>query len=317
MSKISVIILVYNVREYVSRCLDSVLAQTFGEFEVICVDDGSTDGSGEICDQYVKKDCRVRVFHNSNSGISRARNFALAHVNTEWFAYVDADDWIEPDYLEILYNNAVENACDISACNFQRNNKFCMGYEGADEKIVFFKSPKKCIHSFICSKDSMQGMVWNKLYRTERYKDIAFDESVKMTEDCLYTYHIMKNCKNACYVSKQLYHWYFRHDGESQSKKIECDFTPANVFLYLYEDTLSMQDYEVSKMLQQNYIKYVLKILIFAQYAKSDSAVLDAKKRCGEWKADVWAFFDVRTKLKYMLVMRLPFLVPVVRFMRK
>lgn len=317
MSKISVIILAYNVEAYVGRCFESVLAQTFTDFEVVCVDDGSTDSTGDICERYAEKDARVKVFHIANGGISRARNFALELIHTEWFAYVDADDWVEPEFLEVLYRNALENFCDISACNFQRNETYGMGSQDVKEEKIIFSSSAECIHSFICSENSLQGMVWNKIYRTEKYRNVRFDESVKMTEDCLYTYHIMRQCEKACYVSLPLYHWFLRKNSESQSRVLDCDFTPANVFLDLYKETWMLQNEEVTRVLQQNYIKCVLKIIIFSVYDSINTDAQDAKKRCREWKKDVWKFLDLRTRMKYILVMFLPWMLPVIKLMRK
>ena len=99
--KISVIVPVYNVEKYLRRCVDSILTQTFTDFEVLLIDDGSTDGSGKICDEYAKKDKRVRVFHKENGGVSSARNLGLDNVRGRYVTFVDADDKISPDYFPV------------------------------------------------------------------------------------------------------------------------------------------------------------------------------------------------------------------------
>lgn len=301
MLKISVIVPVYNVEKYISRCLDSLLAQTFADFEVICVDDGSLDDSGKICEKYAEQDGRIKVHHIENSGVSNARNYALSKAEGEWYAFVDADDWVEPDYLETLYEKATQNDCDIAACSFQRNNAFTMGYSKENIRTVLIDGSKKCIRNFICSVDSMQGMVWNKLYRADLFKDICFDVNVKVNEDCLYTYQVMKRCHKACFVTAPLYHWFFREDSACHSKAVACDFTAANVFLYLYEETASMEDEAVRKTLQKNYIGSVLKVFLHADYKKKDAEVKEARNRCRQWRKVVWKAFDSRTKLKYVL----------------
>ena len=114
---ISVIIPVYNVEKFLRECLDSVLAQSFSDFEVLLVDDGSTDGSGAICDEYVERDPRVRVFHRENRGQAAARNFAVFQTEADWIAFVDSDDIVHPQYLEILLNATVEQDVRISMCD--------------------------------------------------------------------------------------------------------------------------------------------------------------------------------------------------------
>ena len=106
MDKISIIIPVYHVQEYIGRCLESILLQTYSNFEVLCVEDGPGDKSGEICERYGRQDNRIRVFHLERGGVGYARNYALSRMEGEWFAFLDGDDWIEPEYLEILYRNA-------------------------------------------------------------------------------------------------------------------------------------------------------------------------------------------------------------------
>lgn len=308
MIKISIIVPVYNVEKYIGRCLDSLLVQTFADFEVICIDDGSPDGSGKICEEYVKRDSRIKVHHIENGGVSNARNYALSEAAGEWYAFVDADDWVEPDYLETLYEKATENDCDIAACSFQRNNIFTMGYNKENIRTVMIDGAGNCIRNFICSVDSMQGMVWNKLYRADLFKDISFDADVKVNEDCLYTYEVMKRCRKACFVTAQLYHWFFREDSACHSKIVACDFTAANVFLHLYEETVSMEDEAVRRTLQKNYMGSVLKVFLHADYKKKDAEVKEARNRCRQWRKAVWNVLDSRTKLKYVLAFHIKWL---------
>ena len=101
--KISVIVPVYNVEKYLHKCIDSILVQTFTDFELLLIDDGSTDKSGDICDEYAVKDARVRVFHTENRGVSAARNHGLREASGDWICFVDSDDWVENCYLEYLY----------------------------------------------------------------------------------------------------------------------------------------------------------------------------------------------------------------------
>lgn len=311
--KISVIIPIYNVQDYLSICLNTILEQTYSNLEIICIDDGSTDRSGEICDEYALTDKRFVVHHISNQGVSNARNYALSIMTGDWFAFVDSDDWIDTNYFEVLYHNAIVNNCDISACGFQRNIQYVQKNDTEQNnkkaRSVLFYSPLECIHSFICSKDSLQGMTTNKLYRAERYKDITFDINVKVNEDCLYTYNVMQRCEKACLTTAPMYHWFTRIDSASHTKNIKANFTAANVFLYLYKDTLQYNDREVSLKLQVNYISSVLKVLLYAKYKRNNPEILDAKKQCSLWKKDVWCCYNIKNKVKYYIAFYIPWLV--------
>ena len=117
MAEISVIVPIYNSERYIKRCVDSILTQTFKDFELILLDDGSTDQSGRLCDDYAEQDSRIRVIHQKNQGQASTRNTGIRLSSAKWIAFVDADDMIHPQYFEILYRVAVENKVKISACH--------------------------------------------------------------------------------------------------------------------------------------------------------------------------------------------------------
>ncbi len=303
---ISIIVPFYNMQKYLDRCLESILKQSFHDYEVVCVDDGSTDMSGEICEQYREKHDKIKVYHIANQGVSNARNYGLSRMKGKWFAFVDADDWIEPNYLSLLYENAIHNDCDVSACFFQRDNHYCVESDTSDFETIVFETSQQCIHSFICEDMSLEGMACNKLYCAEKFGDVCFDTRVKVNEDCLYTYEIMKRCSKACLCTAPLYHWFYREDSASNAKALSVDFKPADVFLELYHETIPMKDEALACTLKKNYIRAVLKVLIHGKYAKSDKEVRQAKKQCRQWRKDVWRLLDNRTKLKYILIMYMP-----------
>ena len=116
--KISIIVPVYNVEKYLNRCIDSILNQTLEDIELILVDDGSKDGSGQICDEYAVKDCRVRVFHIENGGPAKARNLGIIHAIGEYIGFVDSDDYIESSMYERLYSRAMINNSDVVMCGY-------------------------------------------------------------------------------------------------------------------------------------------------------------------------------------------------------
>ena len=121
MPKVSIIVPVYKAEAYLHRCVDSILAQTFTDFELLLIDDGSPDRSGEICDEYAQKDSRIRVIHKENGGVSSARQRGLDEAVGEYTIHVDSDDWVEPNMLEELYKKAKQDDADIVICDYFNN----------------------------------------------------------------------------------------------------------------------------------------------------------------------------------------------------
>lgn len=299
---ISIIIPIYNSEAYIARCLDSILAQTYPAFEVLCIDDGSTDESGKLCDAYREKDDRIRVYHMENRGVSHARNYGLSLMAGNWFCFVDSDDWVEPNYLERMYRLAIEKQCHVVACGIGEAYEFVVGKTQSDEQVYLFDSSKKCIQNFICDGNSMHGYVWNKLYNRQRFGDVRFDEQLKVNEDCMYSYEIMSGCDRACLTTTELYHWYIRPDSACHKRAEKADFSAANVFLQLYDKLQGEGMEEARIVLRRNYIISVVQVLLYARYEPGDAEVALAKKRCKEWKKIVWKQFDMKQKLKYWYV---------------
>lgn len=297
--KVSIIIPVYNVQLYLDKCFESILAQTYANFEVICIDDGSTDESGRLCDFYQEKDNRIKVYHIENHGVGYARNYGLSMMNGDWFCFVDPDDWIEPIYIERMHELACENRCDVVACNVDKTYEYVMGIEGIAEQIYFFETSRECIRNFICDQNSMHGISCNKLYRAEIFKGIRFNEKVRVNEDCLYIYEVMSACSRACLTTLPLYHWYIRPDSACHRKAERADFSAANVFLSLCEKVQDEDMAEARTILRKNYISSAVQVLLYANYEKKDAGVALAKERCKQWKKEVWNRFNVKQKMKY------------------
>ena len=162
---ISIIVPVYNVKNFLRECLDSILAQTLTDWEAILVDDGSTDGSGEICDEYAAADARFTVIHKENTGQADSRNIAISQAKADCIGFVDSDDWIEPRMYEILYNTMVENGADISICGYFFNyvNKERAYYDSGETIIM---SGKEAMEEVIDDK-IIHSYLWDKLFKKE------------------------------------------------------------------------------------------------------------------------------------------------------
>lgn len=185
---ISVLIPVYNAELYLKECLDSVLAQTYTDFQVILVDDASTDGSREICESYCKRDSRFSMYTLNHKGVSAARNECLAHVEKSgdsWFTFVDADDWLEPDYLEYLIYIREKSGCRICACNHivEAGGKFRAAFPIVD-KIKTYTLEQAFEH--ILYHQKMDVSPWGKLYHYSVFEELSYPEGMIFEDTYLF-----------------------------------------------------------------------------------------------------------------------------------
>lgn len=201
----SVIVPVYNVREYLSRCLDSILEQSWQDYEVIIIDDGSTDGSGELCDHYGACCPVVRVIHQENAGLSAARNTGLDHARGEWILFVDSDDWIEPGLFELLNIQILEHPADLYGYNAQKVSQTDSGqliterllYVVEHETITFHSEKERFsffFHRFMQYQTGWE--VWSRIYRKsviEAQKLRFFPTQEVFAEDYLFTFEYLLN----------------------------------------------------------------------------------------------------------------------------
>lgn len=191
--KISVIIPVYNAEKTLHRCVDSILVQTFSDFEVLLIDDGCKDNSGKICDEYAKKDSRVKVIHKVNGGVSSARNMGLDNAKGEWITFIDTDDYVVNTYLECLIANAED--ADMIVCGFKHF------YQGEENHMVLREVYLDKLYDDSNISDLLSKRIeglpfrtpWAKLFRRSILVDnsITFDESMKLGEDTKFTFQFM------------------------------------------------------------------------------------------------------------------------------
>ena len=223
MSKISVIVPVYNVEKYLRRCIDSILAQTFSDFELILVDDGSPDNCGKICDEYAVKDHRVHVIHKENGGVSKARNAALDVATGEYICFCDSDDYLKNDYLETLFNTLVETKSDCVSCN-------CTLVDDIGEKEVWTWNSKeyRLINPLekevfikdVVLKNKIIWAMWGRIFK----KKIIEENYIRVCETCenfaedlgfFLMYYV--HCDNAVHIDYAGY-FYYQRDNSIMSK---------------------------------------------------------------------------------------------------
>lgn len=202
---ISVIVPVYKVEAYLDNCVRSIAAQTYGNLEILLVDDGSPDGSGSICDAWARKDPRFRVIHQKNSGGGAARNAALDAAAGELIAFVDSDDYISPDMLEHLYSLIADGA-DIAECDFLTTAEDGVHFPQAEVSVKHY-TREEAMHEHI--QDTVfRQLVWNKLYRREMIGNIRFPVGTAI-DDEFFTYQVLLNANKlvrsdkVCYAYRQ------------------------------------------------------------------------------------------------------------------
>ena len=203
--KISVIIPVYNVKPYLRQCLDSVIHQTHENLEIIIVDDGSTDGSGEICDEYKEKDERVRVIHQENWGLAAARNTGLDAATGEYIMFVDSDDWVELEFCELPYRAAIENDADIVAFQYWHHMDDRMEKLGAKD-CEGLKDNQTAVW-IVCR--GANTAAWNKLYRKSCIANYRFPVG-KYYEDSVFTTTLIHMAQRVYFMETPLYHYRYR-----------------------------------------------------------------------------------------------------------
>ena len=222
---VSVIVPVYNIETHLKACLNAVLAQTFTDFELILIDDGSTDGSARICDETAASDARVRVIRQPNSGVSRARNAGLDAAKGAYIAFVDSDDIIVPTYLEKLVSAAETYHTDLVLCGFSRfrpdaEQQYLIG----PIPIGLYRSMREFVQLYGEGRTNMFGVsIWAKLYRASiiRENNIRFDPEISYEEDCNFNADLLPHCQTAAVVGEALYR--YRQMDESLSKSYRPD----------------------------------------------------------------------------------------------
>mgnify|MGYP002656420328 FL=1 len=188
---ISIVVPVYNSEKYLHRCINSILAQSYSNFELLLINDGSTDSSGIICDNYATKDSRVRVWHTANQGVSHARNIGIINALGDWISFIDSDDYVESNYIETFLNHNLES-CDYALQDFSI-------YKDLTEKWFYIipKGRYKLGDINIMDKIMLNGTPWGKLYKMSILNEnkIMFDEKINIHEDHIFVLTYLQNVK--------------------------------------------------------------------------------------------------------------------------
>ena len=239
---ISLIVPVYNVKDYLKTCLQSILEQTYKNLEIILVDDGSDDGSSGICDEYARMDQRIKTIHLPHSGVSAARNAGLAAATGELLGFVDSDDWIDHDMYQYLYTLMQEHDADVSACTY------LLEQEGRPSKIInntgklYVFSRKEIIRALV-KNDLVKNYLWAKLFKRKLFDRLSFPVG-RVYEDVAVLYKVFYSSQKVVLSCVSKYH-YMIHKNESITRGGYDPVKEYHYFLSLYEQDKFIQNAEL------------------------------------------------------------------------
>jgi glycosyltransferase involved in cell wall biosynthesis len=232
---LTVIIPVYNVKPYLGRCLDSVVNQTYRNLDIILVDDGSTDGSGELCDDYQKKDSRLWVIHQENKGLSEARNAGLARARGDLLAFVDSDDWLAPDAYTVAVSAHLDTRADISVFGYYKVYE----HKKKMEKPDFFIRPmvltkQDAVHELILN-DRINNYAWNKIYNRNIFDGLSFPPG-RIYEDIYIMHKLFLRAEKISVVCARIYYYLQRKSSLANSRSLNNELKRSNAYVYRFYD---------------------------------------------------------------------------------
>lgn len=304
--KISVIVPVYNCEAYLPVCIDSILQQTFSDLEIIVIDDGSTDGSPAICDTYAKKDTRIRVIHQSNQGVSVARNTGLAYAKGDAITFVDSDDTIDADMYEVLSALMLTNHADVSVCGYRK-----VYFDGSHKEILG-TNEKLEMSGLEASRHMLVGSLFTgspctKLYRRILFEDIRFDPELKINEDILMNVQIFNKSNKVVFWDVCKYNYFERAQSATRitdSLKIKHDCVKAA------EKMLHMSEGKPIEGVCLGRLRYALIDLYRTGLLRTPTSTKQERNEIHRQYLDVSkkVLFDLRTSANYCFMRYLPWI---------
>lgn len=294
---VSVIIPAYNIEDYIGRCLDSIISQTYKNLEIIVVDDGSRDYTGEILDNYAKKDRRIKVIHKENGGVSSARNKGIEAAEGDYIGFIDGDDLIEPEMYKTLVDLLEEENADIAHCGYQMvfPDRIDYYHNTGKKKI---QTTEEGLKDLLSGEMIEPGLV-NKIYKKELIKNCRLNETVKINEDLLMNYQLFKLSQKSVYYDITPYSYMIRSSSA----------TGANSLITKREDSLRVLNQIKDDCINNNllsiiYKRYIYLLMAICRDGLKDKSYMKYQKKQRkqlkkELKTDVFKSC-IPKKLKYM-----------------
>lgn len=276
---VSIILPVYNAQESVSRCVESILGQTYTDFELLAMDDGSTDASGAILDRLAQGDSRVRVVHKANTGVSDTRNAALALAQGTYLQFVDSDDWLTPDATGLLVQAAQTRGCDMVIADFYRVAGDRVSHKGDIDDTQVLSREEFAAHMMENPADFYYSVLWNKLYRRDivQAHGLLMDPAISWCEDFMFNLEYVRHAQTFLALQSPIY-YYVKTKGSlvaqsmSITKIIRMKLTVFEYYNQFYKTVLDEEEYQRQR----------LKVYRFLVDAAQDGVVFPSLTRLGE-----------------------------------
>ncbi len=249
--EVSIIVPVHNVRATLPRCINSIIHQEYTDFELLLIDDGSTDDSGAVCDAFAAQDERIIVIHKENSGVSDTRNLAISKARGTYLQFVDSDDWITPDATKRFVKTAEENHCDLVIADFYRVIGERLSPKGNIDETKPFSREQYAAYMMENPADFYYGVLWNKLFRreiVEKYH-LRMDPSVSWCEDFMFNLEYIRHAGVFCAIQIPLYYYVktkgsLASQGMNLSRAVRMKRAVFDCYNNFYKNIFSEEDYE-------------------------------------------------------------------------
>lgn len=278
MPQISIIVPVYKVEKYLDRCVNSILNQTFTDFELILVDDGSPDLCPKMCDEWAKKDKRIKVIHKENGGAGAARNVALRQVKGDYIGFVDSDDWIAPNMYEYLYSLFQQYPdVQIVQCDAIQTSSENQIVKQQDQMISVWNRKQMLDYFFRIHGEKSNYSIWNKLIKREVLKNFSFIEGT-ISEDVAANFDFFMNASKMVTSNKILYFYFVNQSGVTKSKVSSKDLEYIDVWKRIAQKVPDeYKKYADINLARANFT--ILSKMLLSGYNKNDDVVLSRKKQ--------------------------------------
>lgn len=301
---VSIIVPVYEVKKYLKKCIESLINQTYTNLEILLIDDGSTDGSSNICNDYAIIDKRIQVIHKENEGVSKARNKGIEIAKGDYITFVDADDYIDTHYIETLYNDCIINKSDISI----------IGVKDINEENVILresKSMKKTLDFISAFKELMcekyyTSVVWGKMYNKDLFNNVRFNIETKIGEDLEIIYKIFEKANRiSINTEKKLYYCLMRNNSATAQQyndkwKGEINIC-QNIINYMKEKHPKSAKYAIRRYIRIN-VTCIMKIIQSDDIDKNIKKIENLKNNINKYSEDKYFKQTFANKVKIFLI---------------
>ncbi|MFI3325886.1 MAG: glycosyltransferase family 2 protein [Clostridia bacterium] len=303
--KISVIVPIYKVEKYLDKCINSIVCQTYENIEIILVDDGSPDKCPEICDEYKKQDQRIIVIHKENGGLSDARNVGIDIATGKYFIFVDSDDFLELNMIELLYMRMQKDNSDMVACNYNildENYKFLSEKKILNKDETTLKTGIQSLADIYSKPNAFDVVAWNKLYKAYLFENIRYPKG-KIHEDAFIIHYLLYKCQKVSIVEYALYNYISRNDSITGNASRYQRFDSI-------ESRIDRLDFYLKKELKVNYqpVFFSLITLYSSLYCKMDNSeykeigFTTIKEKMSSYYTQIKKELDLITKFNYFIL---------------